>query len=90
MLQGLDDFGDGGIGSLRALDFCLGSDGNGFHWRIMNLIICSPKADSMVMTTRPWAVMMAPSATSILLQMGDWSDCLSKACLTRPEDNTKH
>uniref|UniRef100_A0A915HHG4 Uncharacterized protein n=1 Tax=Romanomermis culicivorax TaxID=13658 RepID=A0A915HHG4_ROMCU len=33
---------------------------------------------------------MVPSATLILPEIGSWSDCLSKAGLTNPEDNTEH
>uniref|UniRef100_A0A915KWW2 Uncharacterized protein n=1 Tax=Romanomermis culicivorax TaxID=13658 RepID=A0A915KWW2_ROMCU len=42
------------------------------------------------MTTGPWALTMGPSATLILPHIGSWSDCLSNACLTNPEDNTEH
>uniref|UniRef100_A0A915L9A2 Uncharacterized protein n=1 Tax=Romanomermis culicivorax TaxID=13658 RepID=A0A915L9A2_ROMCU len=42
------------------------------------------------MTTGPWALTTAPSATLILPQIGSWRDCLSKAHLTNPEDNREH
>uniref|UniRef100_A0A915KJX4 Uncharacterized protein n=1 Tax=Romanomermis culicivorax TaxID=13658 RepID=A0A915KJX4_ROMCU len=42
------------------------------------------------MTTGPWALTWEPSATLILPQIGSWSDCLSKAHLINPEDNTEH
>uniref|UniRef100_A0A915IJB8 Uncharacterized protein n=1 Tax=Romanomermis culicivorax TaxID=13658 RepID=A0A915IJB8_ROMCU len=56
----------------------------------MHLIICSPNADSIVMTTGPWALTTVTSATLILPHIGSWSDCLSNACLTNPDDNTEH
>uniref|UniRef100_A0A915IIJ0 Uncharacterized protein n=1 Tax=Romanomermis culicivorax TaxID=13658 RepID=A0A915IIJ0_ROMCU len=58
--------------------------------RITHLIICSLNPDSIVMTTGPWALTMAPSSTLILPQSGSWSDCLSKAHLTNPEERTQH
>uniref|UniRef100_A0A915J1I1 Uncharacterized protein n=1 Tax=Romanomermis culicivorax TaxID=13658 RepID=A0A915J1I1_ROMCU len=57
---------------------------------ITHLIICSPNVDSIVTTTGPWALTRAPSATLVLPHIRSRSDCLLKACLTNPEDNTEH